>query len=71
MHSCHNIDNVFQLIDGHIQFLQRNTGLTIDPTVQHYILNLQNVLANNRHFINWTAQKHSQTEMQPQRVNLY
>lgn len=53
----HNIDNVFQLIDGHIQFLQRNTGETIDPTVQHYILNLQNVLANNRHFINWTAQE--------------
>ena len=53
----HRIDNVFQLIDGHIQFLDRNTGLTVDPTVQHYVLNPQNVLANNRHFINWTAQE--------------
>lgn len=53
----HNIDNVFQLIDGHIQFLERNTGETIDPTVQHFVLNLENVLANNRHFINWTGQE--------------
>lgn len=53
----HNIDNTFQLIEGLVQFLERNTGLTIDPTVQHYIINPQNVLANNRHFINWTAQE--------------
>lgn len=53
----HNIDNAFQLIEGHIQFLDRNTGLTIDPTVQHYVFNPQFVLANNRHFINWTGQE--------------
>lgn len=53
----HNIDNVFQLIEGHIQFLDRNTGLTVDPTVQHYVFNPQYVLANNRHFINWTGQE--------------
>ena len=53
----HNIDNAFQLIEGHIQFLDRNTGLTVDPTVQHYVLNPQFVLANNRHFINWTGQE--------------
>lgn len=53
----HNIDNAFQLIDGHIQFLDRNTGLTVDPTIQHYVFNPQFVLANNRHFINWTGQE--------------
>ena len=53
----HNIDNAFQLIDGHVQFMERSTGLTIDPTVQHYLINPEHVLANNRHFINWTGQE--------------
>ena len=55
-----NIDNIVQLIYGHHKFLERNTGDTIDPTVQHYVINEQGVLANNRHFIN-----HSAMEGQP------
>lgn len=51
---------VKSLIEGHHRFLQRNTGDTNDPTVQHFVQNNQGVLANNRHFI-----AHSQMEAQP------
>ncbi|HCN3558673.1 tail formation protein [Salmonella phage SD-1_S14] len=50
-----NIDNIVQLLYGHHKFIERNTGDTIDPTVQHYVVNNQGVLANNRHFINYSA----------------
>lgn len=51
----YNIDNVIQLLYGHHRFLERNTGDTVDPTKQHYVINDQGVLANNRHFINFSA----------------
>lgn len=51
----YNIDNIFQLLYGHHNFIERNTGDTFDPTVQHYVVNEQGVLANNRHFINYSA----------------
>jgi len=52
--------NALSMIEGHHRFLQRNTGDTLDATVQHYVQNTQGVLANNRHFI-----AHSQMEYQP------
>ncbi|EFC9623143.1 hypothetical protein I2539_004681, partial [Escherichia coli] len=55
----HNIDNAYQMIEGQFKFLARNTGLTTNNKTQHYVLNPDNVLANNRHFIaetGWEAQ---------------
>ncbi|PPE16897.1 hypothetical protein [Escherichia coli] len=55
----HNLDNAFQMVEGQFKFLARNTGLTTDNKTQHYVLNPDNVLANNRHFIaqtQWEAQ---------------
>lgn len=55
----HNIDNAYQMIEGQFKFLTRNTGLTTNNKTQHYVLNPDNVLANNRHFIaetGWEAQ---------------
>lgn len=54
------INNTCQLIEGHYRFLLKNTGETYDSTVQHYVQNLEGVLANNRHFI-----AHTQQEAQP------
>ncbi|MCM7066623.1 hypothetical protein [Enterobacter ludwigii] len=54
-----NISNAQQMIEGHWKFLERNTGLVNDNKTDHYVLNLQNVLCNNRHFIaetGWEAQ---------------
>jgi hypothetical protein len=56
----YNIDNIYPLLYGHHNFIERNTGDTYDPEVQHYVVNDQGVLANNRHFIN-----HSAMEAQP------
>ncbi|EJH1308970.1 hypothetical protein NCQ92_004173, partial [Escherichia coli] len=55
----HNLDNAYQMVEGQFKFLARNTGLTTDNKTQHYVLNPDNVLANNRHFIaqtQWEAQ---------------
>lgn len=54
------VQNALAMIEGHHQFLTANTGTTYDATVQHYVLNNEGVLANNRHFI-----AHSQMEYQP------
>ena len=54
-----NISNAQQMIEGHWKFLERNTGLVNDNKTDHFVLNPQNVLANNRHFIaetGWEAQ---------------
>lgn len=45
------VGNAKSLIEGHHQFLLRNTGQTNDPKVQHYVLNDEGILSNNRHFI--------------------
>ena len=39
------------MIYGHYEFLIRNTGTTYDAKLQHFIMNPQGVLSNNRHFI--------------------
>lgn len=47
------------MIEGHWKFLERNTGLVNDNKTDHYVLNPQNVICNNRHFIaetGWEAQ---------------
>ena len=41
--------DVVNLAIGHERFLLRNTGLTNDSSLDHYVFNPQNVLANNRH----------------------
>lgn len=54
-----NISNAQQMIEGHWKFLERNTGLVNDNKTDHYVLNAQNVICNNRHFIaetGWEAQ---------------
>ncbi|UQT03793.1 hypothetical protein KAONASHI_00030 [Serratia phage vB_SmaP-Kaonashi] len=45
---------------GHHKFMERNRGLTIDAQKQHYAVNPDFVLSNNRHFIART-----QMEAQP------
>lgn len=51
---------VLQMAKGHQYFLDRNTGLTNDAMVDHFVFNPDGVLANNRHFI-----AASQMEAQP------
>ena len=55
-----SVNNALAMIEGHHRFLKKNTGDTLDATVQHYVQNTQGVLANNRHFI-----ATSQMEYQP------
>lgn len=45
------IGSAKNLIAGHAKFLELNTGKTDNPTVQHYVLNPEGIIANNRHFI--------------------
>jgi hypothetical protein len=42
---------VRSMVYGHQRFVRRNTGLTEDAHVQHFIQNPDGVLSNNRHFI--------------------
>lgn len=54
-----NLSNALLMIEGHLKFLDRNTGLTTDNKTQHYVFNPDYLLANNRHFIaetQWEAQ---------------
>lgn len=46
---------VEQMLDGHLYFLQRNTGVTNNPFTDLFVLNPEGVLANNRHIIDHTA----------------
>ncbi len=50
--------NALSLAYGHARFLQRNTGTTLAGDAQHYVLNPEGVLANNRHFIGYTRQEY-------------
>lgn len=43
--------NVLAMLKGHQYFLDRNTGVTDDAKLQHYVFNPQMILSNNRHFI--------------------
>lgn len=49
-----NENLVKSLIEGHYWFLVKNTGDTNDPTVDHYVMNNEGVMSNNRHFLGWT-----------------
>lgn len=48
---AHQLAQVRSMVYGHQSFLNRNTGLTHDAKVQHFLLNPDGVLSNNRHFI--------------------
>lgn len=52
------IANALSLAYGHHSFLQRNTGATLAGDQQHYVLNPQGVLSNNRHFTGYTRQEY-------------
>lgn len=54
------ISNVMSMIKGHHEFLKRNTGETNQADQDHYVLNNEGVMSNNRHFIAYT-----QMEAQP------
>ena len=54
------VQNAMALIEGHHKFLNHNTGTTYDATKEHYVVNSEGVLSNNRHFI-----AASQMEYQP------
>lgn len=46
---------IYSLINGFQKFLERNTGLTTDSEKQHYVLNPDYILSNNRHNISKSA----------------
>ncbi|WP_269914781.1 hypothetical protein [Acinetobacter sp. HY1485] len=39
------------LVYGHLDFINRNTGTTKNAQIEHFLLNEDRVLSNNRHFI--------------------
>lgn len=43
------VQDVMGMAIGHEKFLLRNTGQTNDASVDHYVFNPQQILANNRH----------------------
>lgn len=52
------VATALNMIYGHMDFLERNTGVTNDPTVDKFVLNPEWVLSNNRHFIAKTHQEY-------------
>lgn len=56
--SAGSVNAALALIKGHHTFLKNNTGITIDPHIQHYALNPEGVLSNNRHFISDTMMEY-------------
>lgn len=60
LNSNFDMNDVRSMLQGHHLFLQKNTGETADAELQHYVLNDEGVLSNNRHFI-----AKSQMEAQP------
>lgn len=60
LRSMSGVQQVLNLMDGHVRFLKVNTGVTNNPRTDLYVQNPDGVLANNRHFISDT-----QMEYQP------
>lgn len=52
------VATALNMLYGHMDFLERNRGLTNDPTVDKFVLNPDWVLSNNRHFIAKTHQEY-------------
>ena len=46
------------ILEGHHHFILANTGNTVDSEVQHYVINNEGILANNRHFISKTRMQY-------------
>lgn len=46
------IQNVLSMIKGKTKWLKNNTGTTYDPTTDHFIMNEEGILNNNRHWTN-------------------
>ena len=49
--SDNRVGEVMNLIHGHFTFLNHNTGTTNDRKTDHWVINPQGILANNRHYI--------------------
>lgn len=60
LNSNFDVNDVRSMLWGHHKFLQKNTGETYNAQADHYVLNNEGVLSNNRHFI-----AASQMEAQP------
>jgi hypothetical protein len=52
------LNNAFSLFTGHQRWVEKNTGLTVDPRRDLFIQNPDGVLSNNRHFIADTQQEY-------------
>ncbi|WXH65939.1 tail protein [Salmonella phage SeKF_80] len=52
--------DVQSMLEGHLRFLDKNTGLTNNARLDHYVFNPQGIMSNNRHFI-----AEAQMEAQP------
>lgn len=57
-HKAEQRNNVLALAYGHQTFLTRNTGVTKRGDTDHFVLNPQGVLSNNRHFIGYTRMEY-------------
>lgn len=42
----HGIDNVYQMIEGHRKCLDNNTGLTVSPASQNFLVDPEHLIAN-------------------------
>lgn len=47
-----DINDILSMIKGHKKFLDRNTGDTNNSETEHFVLNMKNIMSNNRHFTN-------------------
>ncbi|MCS5736974.1 hypothetical protein, partial [Herbiconiux daphne] len=54
-----DVNDIYSMIDGHKRFLIANTGNTPDGLgdKDHYAINDEGIIANNRHFIAYTQQE--------------
>lgn len=52
-----DLNGVTSMMRGHRKFLERNTGQTDNAKTQHWVLNPQHILSNNRHFTNQSMQE--------------
>lgn len=46
-----DVNEIKSLLEGHLRFLDVNTGTTYDGEVQHYVFNEEGLQSNNRHYI--------------------
>lgn len=50
-------ENIYRLMNGHVNFLNKNTGKYVDPKVDRFVINDTGVVVNNRHYTYNTRQE--------------